>query len=186
VTALRKDLTLFLEAIHFAAEKHRDQRRKGQEASPYINHTIEVAHLLLTVGGVSDPTTLTAAILHDTIEDTDTAPEELEERFGKEIRQLVEEVTDDKELPWEERKRLQVQHTPDASHRAKLIKLADKISNVRDVTHAPPRGWSHERRRWYLEWTAEVIAGCRGTNPALEMTYEHVLREGLSALEERD
>ena len=131
------NLTALLTSLHFAADKHRDQRRKSQEACPYINHPIEVAEILSRVGGVTDLATLQAAILHDTIEDTQTTSEELEARFGAEVRRLVDEVSDDQRLPKAERKRLQIEHAPYLSPKAKLIKIADKISNVRDVTHSP-------------------------------------------------
>ena len=183
MAADRRDLTRLLDAVLFAAERHRDQRRKGLDASPYVNHTVEVAHLLATVGDVADTTTLIAALLHDTIEDTDTTAAELEARFGSEVGRLVEEMSDDKSLPWEERKRLQIENVADASSRAKLIKLADKISNVQDVIQSPPRGWSVARRRQYLDWSAQVIAGCRGTNRALEELYDQTLAESLQALE---
>ncbi len=176
------DMALLLDALRFAADKHRDQRRKGPDRSPYINHPIEVASVLAMVGGVHDAVTLAAAALHDTIEDTMTTAEELEARFGREVRHLVEELTDDKRLPKEERKRLQIEHAAGASHRAKLIKLADKICNVRDVTHQPPAGWSDERRREYLDWTEQVVQGCRGASAALERLYDKVLAEGRSAL----
>jgi guanosine-3',5'-bis(diphosphate) 3'-pyrophosphohydrolase len=171
-----------LQALHFSAHKHRDQRRKDVGASPYINHPIEVATVLATIGGVADLVTLVAAVLHDTIEDTDTTPGELERRFGHEVRLLVEEMTDDKSLPSAERKRLQIEHAKVASHRCRLIKLGDKICNVRDVTHAPPAGWSAGRRREYLDWTEQVVAGCRGANAALEAHYDRLLAEGRAAL----
>ena len=126
--------------------------------------------------------TLIAAILHDTIEDTQSTPHELEERFGKEVRDLVLEVTDDKRLPKAERKRLQVEHAPLRSVKAKMIKLADKIANVRDVTATPPADWPTRRRREYLEWTEQVVRGCRGANPALESYYDEVLRPAASRL----
>lgn len=176
------DAARLLEAVHFSAERHRDQRRKGASRAPYINHPIEVAHVLARIGGVTDLTTLLAAILHDTIEDTGTTGEELEARFGREVRLLVEEMTDDKRLPKEERKRLQIAHAARASRRAKLIKLADKICNVRDVTHAPPSDWSHERRVAYLDWTEAVVAQCRGVNAALERHYGEVLAAGREVL----
>lgn len=176
------DAARLLEAVHFSAEKHRDQRRKGVSRAPYINHPIEVAHVLASVGGVTDLTTLLAAILHDTIEDTGTTGEELESRFGREVRLLVEEMTDDKRLPKEERKRLQIAHAAHASPKAKLIKLADKICNVRDVTHAPPADWPHERRVAYLDWTEEVVAGCRGVNTMLERHCDEVLAAGRKVL----
>lgn len=172
--------------MQFAAQKHRSQRRKDVEASPYINHPIEVATILATRGAVADLTTLIAAILHDTIEDTETTPEELEERFGSEVRALVLEVTDDKRLPKAERKRLQVEHAPRRSGMAKVIKLGDKIANVRDVTATPPADWSVDRRREYLDWTEQVVQGCRGSNPALERYYDEVLRSGRAALNAKE
>lgn len=180
--SLPTETALLFDALRFAADKHRDQRRKDHRASPYINHPIEVAGVLATVGRVSDAVTLAAAVLHDTIEDTRTTAEELEERFGREVRIVVEELSDDKSLPKAERKQLQIAHAPGGSHRAKLIKLADKICNVRDVAHQPPAGWSDERRREYLDWTELVVAGCRGANAALERLYDEVLREGRVAL----
>ena len=171
-----------LKALHFAADKHRDQRRKDAEASPYINHPIEVAEMLARVGGVTDLVTLQGAILHDTIEDTNTTPEELEAHFGPEVRDVVLEVTDDKTLEKMERKRLQIEHAAHISERAQQIKLADKIANVRAVTHAPPAKWRLERRQEYLDWTEQVVAGLRGINPALEKLYDELLAEGRDVL----
>jgi (p)ppGpp synthase/HD superfamily hydrolase len=178
------ELAGLLRALEFSAAKHRDQRRKDRESSPYINHPIEVASLLANLGGVSDITTLVAAILHDTIEDTETNGEELEAHFGREVRLLVEEMSDNKRLLKAERKRLQIEHAPSLSERAKRIKLADKICNVRDVAHHPPASWPIERRREYLDWTERVVAGCRGSSAALEACYDRVLREGWELLGE--
>jgi guanosine-3',5'-bis(diphosphate) 3'-pyrophosphohydrolase len=172
-----------LEALQFAAHKHRAQRRKDVDASPYINHPLQVAAILATTGGVTDLPTLLAAVLHDTIEDTGTTPEELEEHFGPEMRSLVLEVTDDKRLPKEERKRLQIEHGSRLSPKAKLIKLGDKIANVHDVTTTPPADWSPERRREYLDWTEQAVRGCRGSNPALELRYDEALRVGRALLD---
>jgi GTP diphosphokinase / guanosine-3',5'-bis(diphosphate) 3'-diphosphatase len=169
---------VLLKALHFAAKKHRDQRRKDIQASPYINHPIEVAELLARIGKVTDPVILQAALLHDTIEDTQTTPQELEEVFGSEVSHVVQEVTDDKTLPKTERKRLQVVHAPQLSNRARQIKIADKISNVQSVTSTPPANWSLERRKEYLNWTEQVVAGCRGSNEALEKFYDQVLESG--------
>lgn len=166
-----------LTASTFAARKHRDQRRKDAEASPYINHPIEVAEILARIAGVDDVTVLQAALLHDTVEDTQTSPEELEREFGSAVRKLVEEVTDDKTLPKPERKRLQIEHAPHLSPRAKLLKLADKICNVRDVTHSPPKDWDERRRVEYFDWAAKVMAGYRRTNRALERHFDALLRE---------
>ena len=138
MTEDRPDTANLLKAIEFASRKHSTQRRKDQDASPYINHPIAVTHLLADTGGVTDLVTLIAAVLHDTIEDTQTTAEELEAQFGRTVRKVVEEVTDDKSLEKADRKQRQIDHTPNLSTRAKLIKLADKIANVQDVTDAPP------------------------------------------------
>ena len=176
------DTTLLLDALHFAADKHRFQRRKDPEASPYINHPIAAAELLARVGGVTDTVILLAALLHDTIEDTDTTPDELEARFGPDVRGVVMEVTDDKTLPKARRKALQVEHAPRLSRRAKQVKIADKICNVLDVTYSPPAKWTIARRQEYLDWSAKVVAGCRGTNAALEKRFDEVLAEGWEKL----
>jgi guanosine-3',5'-bis(diphosphate) 3'-pyrophosphohydrolase len=175
-------VTAILKALHFAAIKHRDQRRMDAEVSPYINHPIEVAELLARIGGVTDLVILQGAILHDTIEDTMTTPEELEEAFGPEVRRVVEEVTDDKRLPKAERKRLQIEHAPHLSERAKQIKIADKISNTQAVIRTPPVDWPMERRREYLDWSENVVAGLRGCNQSLESYYDQVLESGKRAL----
>jgi len=176
------DVHLLLKAARFSAEKHRDQRRKDSYASPYINHPLQVAETLASVGGVEDVSLLMAALLHDTVEDTGTRPEEIEAEFGAEVLFLVMEVTDDKSLPKPERKRLQVEHAPHKSHRAKLLKLADKICNVGDILHTPPADWSLQRRREYLLWTEQVVAGLRGASPRLERRYDELLAEGKQAL----
>jgi guanosine-3',5'-bis(diphosphate) 3'-pyrophosphohydrolase len=171
-----------LEALEFAAARHRDQRRKGADASPYVNHLIRVTRLLADAGGGEDGVLLCAAALHDTIEDTDTTAEELERRFGVEIRTVVEEVTDDKRMPKAARKRHQIERAPHLSRRARQLKIADKISNVEDIAAAPPRGWSVERRREYLEWGAAVVAGCRGSNAELEARWERTLADAMARL----
>lgn len=161
-------------ALVFAAAKHRDQRRKDAERSPYINHPLEVVELLWRVGGVRDVVTLTAAALHDTVEDTGTRPEEIEALFGAAVRDLVLEVSDDKSLPKEVRKRLQVEHAAHKSTRAKMLKLADKITNVRDMLLKPPDDWPEQRRVEYVQWARDVVAGLRGANPALEAEFDRV------------
>jgi guanosine-3',5'-bis(diphosphate) 3'-pyrophosphohydrolase len=165
-----------LQALHFAAHKHRDQRRKGAEASPYINHLIEAAELLSGVGGVSDLSTLQAAILHDTLEDTTTTPEELDKTFGPEVRRIVEEVSDDQSLTSAERKQKQIDHAPHLSTRAKMVKIADKIANIRSMVETPPPKWSLERKREYLNWSKRVVDGCRGSNEALERLFDDRIR----------
>ena len=129
------------------------------------------------MGGVADLCTLVAAVLHDTVEDTETTPEDVEGLFGAEVRALVDEVTDDKSLPKAKRKRLQIEHAPSLSLHAKEIKIADKISNILDITHNPPAGWSPKRKREYLEWADKVVAGCRGVNQGLDRWFDEVLRD---------
>ncbi len=178
------DLHHLLDALAFSADRHRHQKRKGAGASPYINHPIEVARVLAEQGGVTDLTTLVAAVLHDTIEDTNTLPEELAARFGPEVAEVVLEVTDDKRVPSSERKRQQVERARRCSPRAKLLKLGDKICNVRDIAFDPPSGWSLERRREYLDWAERVIAGVRGTNAALEARFDEALAAARARLAE--
>ena len=173
---------LLLKTLSFAALKHRDQRRKGNHQAPYINHPIEVATLLATIGGVDDTAVLQAAILHDTIEDTDATPEEIEREFGADVRALVLEMTDDMSLPSPQRKQKQITHAAGLSHRAKLIKIADKIANVGDIARHPPPDWTLVRRRNYYDWTAAVIDRVRGTNAALEASYDEVLRQAREIL----
>ncbi len=161
-----------VDAIAFAADKHRRQRRKDAEASPYINHPIALARVLSVEAGLTDPVLLAAAVLHDTLEDTETSFEELRERFGKTVASVVLEVSDDKTLDKAERKRLQIEHAAGISRRAKLVKLADKICNVRDVASSPPHGWPLERRREYFDWARAVVDRMRGTQPKLERLFD--------------
>lgn len=181
---MKDDLALLLKAIYFSAQKHRHQTRKDTAASPFINHPIEVANLLWTIGEICDTIAITAAILHDTIEDTDTTCEELRVNFGNEVLELVLEVSDDKNLPKRERKRKQIVHSPNLSKSAKLIKLADKISNVHDIAFAPPDHWSLQRRIEYLQWAEAVVAGLRGINGNLEKRFDETLVSARQKLDE--
>jgi len=172
---MSESIGLILKALRFSAEKHNDQRRKDAKSSPYINHPIQVAETLWTIGGVRDITLLIASILHDTIEDTSTLPDEIEAEFGRDVLALVREVTDDKSLPKKVRKQLQVETAAHKTLSAKLLKLADKICNVRDLITSPPLDWSLERRQEYLLWTEKVVAGLRGVNENLESYYDDLL-----------
>jgi guanosine-3',5'-bis(diphosphate) 3'-pyrophosphohydrolase len=153
------DIGLVIRAVEFAAQKHRMQRRKDGDASPYINHPIALMHVLCIDGGITEPVILAAAALHDTIEDTETTEQELRTMFGDEIASLVLEMTDDKSIPKAARKRLQIEHAQHMSREAVLVKLADKICNLRDVSANPPAGWSVERRMEYFEWAKAVVDG---------------------------
>ncbi len=169
---MKSDLKLLLKAFAFAAHKHRDQRRKDPDASPYINHPIALADVLVNEGGVTDFEVLCAALLHDTVEDTATSHEELVNAFGSRIARIVAEVTDDKNLPKAERKQLQIEHAASLSAEAKLVKLADKICNLRDVAERPPAKWDLQRRREYFDWAKRVVDRLRGVHPRLEAAFD--------------
>ncbi len=171
-----EDLPLLVRALAFAAGKHRDQRRKDLEASPYINHPIALADVLVNEAGVTDAEVIAAALLHDTMEDTETTAEELDQAFGSRIRQIVEEVTDDQMLEKQERKRMQILHAPHLSDQARLVKLSDKICNLRDIVGCPPRGWSLQRRQAYFDWSKKVIDGLRGGHPVLEDIFDEAYK----------
>lgn len=176
------NLSKLIQAASFAAKKHAGQKRKGADGEPYINHPLEVANLLANVGKVEDYDVLIAGLLHDTVEDTGTTKEELTELFGAQVADYVLEVTDDKSLPKAERKRKQIEHAPHLSQGAKQIKLADKISNIRDVTQNPPHDWSQERRLEYIQWGENVVAGLRGANTHLEEYFDETVSIGRKRL----
>ena len=165
------ELNLLIKAMSFAAHKHKDQRRKDKEASPYINHPIGLVEVLVNVGNVTDINTICAALLHDTVEDTETTPEELTATFGAEISDIVMEVTDDKSLSREERKQAQIDHAMHLSKQARAVKLADKICNLGDVSVSPP-DWPLERRQQYFDWAKNVIDGLRGDWIELEAEFD--------------
>jgi guanosine-3',5'-bis(diphosphate) 3'-pyrophosphohydrolase len=167
----------FVHALAFSAERHKNQRRKDAQITPYINHPIELVNVLVNEGGVMSWDVLCAALLHDVIEDTQTTEEELITHFGKKVTAIVKELTDDKSLAKEVRKSLQIAHAPFASHEAKLVKLADKICNLRDILVSPPAGWDLQRKQDYFAWAAAVIAGIRGTNSKLEKVFDGLLQD---------
>lgn len=167
-----KTLRSVIAAAAFAAQKHRDQRRKGAEASPYINHPIAVTNVLANEADVTDESVLVAALLHDTVEDTATTPGELRGQFGVEVTSIVLEVTDDKSLSKPERKRRQIVHAAGLSDRAKLVKLADKICNLREMNASPPHDWPLDRKHEYFEWARQVVDELRGASPRLEALFD--------------
>ena len=171
-----------LEAANFAAQKHSKQRRKNVDASPYINHPIEVAMHLSRVGNIDDEDVLAAALLHDTVEDTQTTKEEIVAEFGERVAHLVLECTDDKGLAKTERKRLQIVNAPHKSPGAKMIKISDKTCNLRSILADPPRGWSLDRQKEYFMWAEQVVSGLLGVNQALDDCVQSVLQEGLRKL----
>lgn len=177
------NLNNLLHAATFAAQKHKHQRRKGEHSEPYINHPLEVANLLANIGGVHDIEILMAAILHDTVEDCEVTGNELSLLFGDTVANYVLEVSDDKSLPKAERKQLQIEHAPRLSPGAKMIKLADKISNINDVSNNPPANWDLKRRREYIEWGYDVVAGLRGVNEHLEYHFDSLMARARKTFE---
>lgn len=171
------DLQRVLEAAHFAAEKHAHQKRKGAAGEPYINHLIEVAELVAASIPEPDTNLVIAALLHDTIEDTATTQEELTRRFGSDVADLVLEVTDDKALPKQERKRLQIETASKKSPRAQVIKLADKISNLRAILFSPPADWDYQRKKDYFCWAKKVVDGFTAPNPILKAEFEKTFQK---------
>jgi (p)ppGpp synthase/HD superfamily hydrolase len=163
-----------LAAAYFAAQKHAGQRRKGHAAEPYINHLIEVAELAAESNEIVDTNLIMAAFLHDTLEDTSVTAEELRERFGEDVTSLVLEMTDDKRLPKERRKELQIENAPRKSVRAQTLKLADKISNLRAILNSPPPDWSAQRKQEYFEWAQRVISGLKAPNETLKQEFDRM------------
>ncbi|CAK0747216.1 HD domain-containing protein [Azospirillaceae bacterium] len=176
-------MVLVVQALDFAAHKHTDQRRKGERAEPYVNHLAEVARLLAEATDGADPALVAAGLLHDTIEDTLTTRDEIAALFGEEIATVVVEVTDDKSLTVSERKQAQILNAPKKSTRGKMVKLADKTSNLRSMVSSPPYGWPLSRQLAYFEWAAAVVAGCRGVNDRLEKAFDDAYQTGLAALQ---
>jgi (p)ppGpp synthase/HD superfamily hydrolase len=176
---------LVARALDFAARAHVEQRRKGVAAEPYVNHLAEVA-ALLAEAMPDDAALIAAGLLHDAVEDTATTGAELAAAFGPDVAALVAEVTDDKSLPKQERKRLQVATAHAKSRRARMLKLADKTSNLRALVKSPPDAWDLERRRRYVAWAAEVVAGCRGVDASLEAAFDAAWEEARAWLAARD
>lgn len=175
------DIVLFARALAFAAHAHCDQRRKGARAEPYVNHVAEVAALVAEATDGADMVAVVAALLHDTLEDTDTTQDQLAAAFGPAVAATVAEVSDDKTLSKAERKRLQIEHAPHVSRSAKLVKLADKISNLRSLKASPPNGWPRKRINEYIEWSILVVDGLRGVNQTLERQFDAAVREAREA-----
>lgn len=183
-TSSRASATL-LRAATFAAKVHATHRRKGATAEPYVNHVLEVARILAENGAPEEA--ILAGLLHDTVEDSDQDPDpithaRLVAEFGETVARIVAEATDDKSLPKETRKALQVKHAPHKSDAAKMLKLADKISNLRAITAAPPASWDHARRVEYVGWAGRVAAGLKGVNPALDALFDATYRDAMTQL----
>jgi guanosine-3',5'-bis(diphosphate) 3'-pyrophosphohydrolase len=170
-----KLLSLLFKALSFSAEKHTKQRRKDIDKTPYINHPISLANILAQ-RWVIDENVLCAAILHDTIEDTETTVDELQEHFGEKITSIVLEVTDDKSLEKSIRKQKQVEHAASISHEAKLVKLADKIANITDIINSPPVDWSTDRKKDYFNWAKAVVDNLRGAHQGLEKDFDDLIK----------
>jgi (p)ppGpp synthase/HD superfamily hydrolase len=170
------DIARIAQAYDFAARRHAQQRRKGARQEPYLNHLTTVARLVAESLDEADPNLIIAAVLHDTLEDTEATAGELMELFGSDVAHLVLEVTDNKALVKEERKQRQIDHAPHLTARAKRIKLADKIANLWDLAGSPPADWDLQRRQEYFDWAARVVNGLRGTCPGLELLFDEACR----------
>ena len=175
--------TKIIKAIAFAAERHKHQIRKGIGKIPYINHPIQVAKLLSDFGE-KDNELIISALLHDVIEDTTNNEKEIKEisglileKFGEDVLLTVLEVSDDKSLPVDERKRIQIVHTPNLTDRAKKLKIADKICNILDIKNDPPENWTLERKLKYLDWAKQVVNGAKGLNKKLDQYFDRVYEE---------
>jgi (p)ppGpp synthase/HD superfamily hydrolase len=171
-----KEWLLVLKAADAAARWHVHQRRKGTAEEPYINHLIEVAMLVADATGGGDTNLVIAALLHDAIEDSEVPRELIAETFGEDVASIVAEVTDDKSLPKAERKLKQIETAATKTPRAKLLKLADKTSNLRAIAASPPPDWSVKRRMEYVEFARKVVAGLRGVNSRLEEQFDEAAR----------
>jgi len=178
------DTVLITHALRFAAERHSSQRRKGQAKEPYVNHLAEVSELVADATEGKDVNLIAAALLHDTIEDTETSSDELVATFNNDIAQLVADVTDDKSLPKQDQKNLQVVNSRAQNMRVKLLKLADKTSNLRSLANSPPENWNTERKQAYIDWAIKVAAGLKGVNPWLEERFDEALRGAQQALQQ--
>jgi guanosine-3',5'-bis(diphosphate) 3'-pyrophosphohydrolase len=176
MNASPNEIKILVRAIAFASEKHSTQRRKDAAESPYINHPIALVDVLANEGNVTNIDTLCAAALHDIIEDTATTANELKSIFGEKITSIVLELTDDKSLPKHVRKEKQIEHAPHCSPEAKVVKIADKICNLRNILAAPPTDWSAERKQEYFDWSAKVVDGLRGTHTILENTFDSTIK----------
>ncbi|MEO7725759.1 MAG: HD domain-containing protein [Burkholderiales bacterium] len=172
------DVVQFARALDYAAMKHVRQRRKGEAKEPYLNHLAEVAALLAEATGGEDVNLVIAGLLHDCIEDQGVTYDELVALFGADVAGLVRDVTDDTTLLKAERKRLQVEQTPHKSGRVKMLKIADKTSNLRALAVSPPSGWDEQRKREYYAWAQAVVAGCRGVNAFLEAKFDEAFLNG--------
>jgi (p)ppGpp synthase/HD superfamily hydrolase len=175
-------IRLISEAADLAARGHTGMQRKGRGSEPYINHLAEVANLLASATDGADAELVAAGWLHDTIEDTGTTRQELAERFGERVAALVAEVTDDMTLPKDQRRRKQIEDAPHKSPGAKLIKIADKISNIRARIGAAPTEAEREELADYVAWAEKVVAGCRGTNAVLDRTFDETAKLARSSL----
>ena len=180
----KPEMQTVMDAALFAAQKHTGQRRKGEAGEPYLNHLVEVAQLVAT-SPAADADVIAAALLHDVVEDTVVSAEEVERSFGPAVAAYVLEVTDDKRLAAEERKRRQIEHASSLSAGASLIKLGDKISNLRGIRSSPPADWSLERKRAYARWAGEVIAGIRAPDAGLLAEFTRVQTDLLQHLDEQ-
>ena len=169
---MTSDTVRLAHAFYYSTQAHADQRRKGERAEPYVNHVAEVADLLARATDGADVNLVIAGLLHDVVEDTPATLDDLEREFGKDVAGLVGEVTDDKRLPRKERKRVQIETAAGKSDRARMLKIADKTSNLRAIAASPPKDWSLERQIAYFDWAKAVVDNCRHVNRFLDAEFD--------------
>lgn len=155
-------------ALSFAAQRHRDAPRPG--ADPCLAHPIAVADAIVSIGGVTDAVVLCAALLHDVVNNTETPPQLLMDRFGREIADVVLDISDDRSLPEVQRRRVQVAYAPNLSGRARLVRLADMLCRLRRLAAVP-----RAERAAEVAWVAQMVAGLGGMNTALETAADAAL-----------
>src|SRR5215510_6061591 len=168
---MASDVRQLTKALLFAAEAHRNHRRKGASQEPYINHLIEVLDLVASVDG-GDMDVLVAALLHDVLEDTLTGNEELVGMFGEGVARIVQENSDDMTLPKPERRRARLASRSKKSREARLVKFADIISSLRAISVSPPAGWSNDHRLGYLQSCRNLADAGRGSNSEIEKVFD--------------
>uniref|UniRef100_A0A8R1XYA5 Guanosine-3',5'-bis(diphosphate) 3'-pyrophosphohydrolase MESH1 n=1 Tax=Onchocerca volvulus TaxID=6282 RepID=A0A8R1XYA5_ONCVO len=173
------DISLIIKAVDLAARRHRKQRRKDATQTPYVNHPIGVAYILTNEGQITDTATVIAAILHDTVEDTKTTDEEIRRMFGDEIADIVKECTVVKSIKREIRMKSQLEKASKLSRKAKLVQLADKLYNIRDIERCTPCGWTKQHVAEYISFAKDLLSNIRGTHDYLETALDDIINKNI-------
>ncbi|EFO18322.1 hypothetical protein LOAG_10172 [Loa loa] len=170
-------ISLIIEAVDLAARRHRQQRRKDAAQTPYVNHPIGVAYILTSEGQITDTTTIIAAILHDIVEHTKTTDEEIRKMFGDEIADIVKECTMVRSMKREARMKSELEKASKLSHKAKLVQLADKLNNIRDIERGTPLGWTKQHVTEYIIFAKDLLSKIRGIHGPLESALDDIINK---------